>query len=213
MALLNKLKIALYVGVTVIGFVIVSALQIIDKEKTKVTCSEIPEMVLIEILGSAYNARYMSIKPPDDPDPEESKYKRNANGIPSFYVEETFSREMNNQPAWLSNHVDEKARSKRSKSLQQWQCESKIRWMDLGPDYFPRHLRSIECPLRNCWYGFFKCKPKSFTVKLLRRKKNQCVVTKSGSSSSLLSGLPVEVRELWIWEERALSFCCDCTSV
>lgn len=88
-----------------------------------------------------------------------------------------------------------------------WECEAKIKWLDLGHDYYPRYLRTVECTRHSCFYGHFTCKPRSFTVKILRRRKGECVQTRNRIG---ISGLPGELKELWVWEERAVNFCCDC---
>lgn len=91
-----------------------------------------------------------------------------------------------------------------------WACDSRIHWIDLGPEYYPRFLRTVECAKTRCWYRHYQCVPRSFTVKLLRKRTGQCVpvgpMTKIG-----IEGLPGELRELWVWEERAVNFCCDCS--
>lgn len=89
-----------------------------------------------------------------------------------------------------------------------WECEAKIRWLDLGYDYYPRYLRTVECTRQSCFYGHFTCKPRSFTVKILRRKRGECVPTKNSIG---IDGLHGDLKELWIWEERAVNFCCDCS--
>lgn len=92
--------------------------------------------------------------------------------------------------------------------VRQWECQSKIRWQDLGPDYYPRYLRSVECTSQTCWYDMMQCRPRSFTVKLLRRKRDRCVEDNGFKVGNM--GLPHDLRELWVWEERAVNFCCDC---
>lgn len=88
-----------------------------------------------------------------------------------------------------------------------WACEAKIKWLDLGYDYYPRYLRTVECTGQPCYYGHFTCKPRSFTVKILRRRRGECVPTKNSVG---IDGLHGDLKELWIWEERAVNFCCDC---
>lgn len=90
-----------------------------------------------------------------------------------------------------------------------WECEAKIKWLDLGYDYYPRYLRTVECTRHACFYGHFTCTPRSFTVKILRRRRGECVQTKNSIG---IDGLPGDLRELWIWEERAVNFCCDCAA-
>jgi len=77
-----------------------------------------------------------------------------------------------------------------------WQCNSEIIWTDLGSNYFPRYLRTTRCTTENCWYGHFKCRPKAFTVNVLKRIRDSC---KDGVDG-----------QAWVYEERAVSFCCEC---
>lgn len=147
--------------------------------------------------------------------------KRKVGLVPPFYVEDDYAREIADEPAWSVNHVAavppvQQSRKRRSAAgrhgkgaSRQWECESRITWIDLGPDYFPRYLRSVECTSKTCWYGHYKCKPRSFTVKILRRKTGRCTVAKAGNKIGVV-GLPSDLRELWVWEERAVNFCCDC---
>lgn len=95
--------------------------------------------------------------------------------------------------------------------LQEWHCKSRIKWTDLGLDYFPRYLRSVECLTENCWFNMYKCRPRSFTVKILKRKRDRCVPLEQPATRIGVSGLPRELKEMWVWEERAVNFCCDCS--
>lgn len=131
-------------------------------------------------------------------------------------------------------------RSRRSvKNGFPWSCESKIEWIDLGANHFPRFLRTVKCTSDQCWFGHFQCRPKAFTVKILRRRKDSCTMStepnkSSGSSpeesyqkdvssenisqddmdaiQDANSFVPPEFREQWIFEERAVTFCCECAS-
>lgn len=97
--------------------------------------------------------------------------------------------------------------SQQNKSKRPWECEAKIKWIDLGYDYYPRYLRTVECTRHACFYGHFTCKPRSFTVKLLRRRRGECVPSRHNIGAENLHD---DLRELWVWEERAVNFCCDC---
>ena len=77
-----------------------------------------------------------------------------------------------------------------------WQCESEIVWTDLGANYYPRFLRNVRCTRDNCWFGHFKCRPKAFTVNVLKRVRDSC---KDGADG-----------QEWVYEERAVTFCCEC---
>ncbi|EAT40690.1 AAEL007584-PA [Aedes aegypti] len=224
------------------------ALNYLNNRQPK-ECVQLPAPVLSNILGPAYNSRYMSIdKPPvmdEVPAHGEMDGKRRA-GIglfPTFYVEDDFSEELGNSPAWAVDHVqdtanqvlkapfnkreafdsilhemDTKTRSARNARRGQngdgtsrpWECDAKIRWIDLGDEYYPRFLRTVECAKTRCWYGHYQCTPRSFTVKMLRKRTGQCVPADQLHKVGV-DGLPGELSELWVWEERAVNFCCDCS--
>ncbi|CRK92990.1 CLUMA_CG006575, isoform A [Clunio marinus] len=202
-------------------------------------CSELPTQVLNDILGAAFNSRYMSIEIPENEKKSEVTNdggKRDAEDVIPFYVDNTYAMEISNKPAWEVLHLSEvkkvheqemiqkennnsrvlrsnnRRRNESSQYKQQikrpWECEAKIKWLDLGYDYYPRYLRTVECTLHTCFYGHFKCQPRSFTVKILRRRRGECVYTNNKIG---IDGLHGDLKELWIWEERAVNFCCDCS--
>lgn len=194
----------------------------------KVVCDELTMDDLAGILGPAYNSRYMSVDQPKEEEQVKNNNtygKRSSDSLMSFHVDEDFEHVLDEEtPAWkVSNHLSlgdgtseakEKmvTRNKRSARgvVKQWECKSKVKWIDLGVNYFPRYLRSVECLNKYCWYGHYKCKPRSFTVKLLRRREDKCVFAKPGTKIGVI-GLPHDLRELWVWEERAVNFCCECS--
>lgn len=239
----------------------------IERSEYNKFCRQLPSMMLTEILGPAFNSRYMSINEPlslNSNDMSMTNGKRDLNELTSFYVDGDYKGDLSNKPAWdVLQHVpvqtkvniesdtfeengesiiksskssasstpekrSHQYRSSKSSSvsLRPWECEAKIRWIDLGPNYFPRFLRTIECTKHLCWYGHYTCQPRSFTIKLLRRRAGECAFALSTLESSELNqqyentrnaktdmhGLPGDLRELWIWEERAVNFCCDCTA-
>lgn len=209
-------------------------------------CSNLPKSVLTEVLGSAFNSRYMSIEEPKyitkdiNDELQDSGSKRESEDYRPFYVDDTYSSEISHKPAWEVKHVTvQEDRVKRSLEIDKndqelnierdkraltrrvmskfkngerpWECEAKIKWIDLGIDYFPRFLRTVECTKHDCWYGHYTCKPRSFTVKILRRRAGECVPA-NGIRNIGTAGLPVGLKELWVWEERAVNFCCDCSA-
>lgn len=290
---------------------------------SEVKCDQLPPLVLAELLGEAYNARYMSINWPvasDDmvfsqtADIERSSYTHTKRKVSddhsSFYVDDKYTAEISDRPAWDVNRafaIEAKTKHRRRRStaaidavlspesekrpderptgildgvrqaqqqeeLQQqqqqqrqheqpwqqmvgfsntsnksqiyengldgendgenfpnrnkraygrttnadgtrktypWKCDSTVRWIDLGPDYFPRYLRTVECTKHYCWYKAFVCKAKSFAIKILRRRQGLC------ADASNLKKLSVfdfrgDFGEVWKWEEVAITFCCDC---
>lgn len=232
-------------------------------------CDNFSVNVLQDLLGPAYNSRYMSIEQPNYNDKhlvtgganEEidaaSRKRGTSPKIGSFYVDNTYAVPISNKPAWekgsyLTEPIEENAdtmengKSKRSladifdldKILEShignaitgrgkdikhamflrkgdierpWRCEAMVRWIDLGVEYFPRYLRTVECMKNTCWYGHYECVPRSFTVKILRRKHGKCMKTIEHNFGNI--GLPNELKQLWIWEERAVNFCCDCSII
>lgn len=178
----------------------------------------------------------------DEDEEEVPSLKRDAQNFKPFYVDDTYAMELSDKPAWEVTHltemerankreIEEKnknsttSRAKRSNnrrrnedgtqpqqqmmSKRPWECEAKIKWIDLGYDYYPRYLRTVECTRHACFYGHFTCKPRSFTVKLLRRRRGECVPTRHNIG---VENLHDDLRELWVWEERAVNFCCDCAA-
>lgn len=185
--------------------------------KPKLTpCEPLEKETLEVLLGAAFNPRYMSLDaPPNDngkvlgrPD-----IKRNVPSYLPFSVDDDFKHDFDEVPAWetahSSLHMNQVGRMKRSPSQnpRPWECEATVKWIDLGRDYFPRYLRTVECTKHDCWYSKYVCKPRSFTVKILRKKSGMCA---EGGLKTGFAGLPSMLRELWIWEERAVNFCCDC---
>ncbi|XP_050045955.2 protein trunk [Dermacentor andersoni] len=91
-----------------------------------------------------------------------------------------------------------------------WGCESRMEWLDLGEDRFPRYLRTVRCMGEACWFTHFQCKGRAFTVNVLKRVAAQPACGGEGRTSP--ENLPGDLREKWVFEERAVTFCCDCTA-
>lgn len=168
--------------------------------------------------------------------------KRAAAIFNPFYVDDMYSKVISDEPAWKvkdfsesvrEHSIDEESsdfnarRFRRADNRRRygittakphtsrpWECKSKIVWLDLGYDYYPRYLRSVECTQQKCYYSFFTCQPRSFTVKILRRRRGECVQTSTISlgGRNSVKGVIDEMKELWTWEERAVNFCCDCAA-
>ncbi|CAI9740244.1 Hypothetical predicted protein [Octopus vulgaris] len=100
------------------------------------------------------------------------------------------------------------SRAKRRKSNGErrlpWQCTSRHTWRDLGNNYFPQYVRSVRCLSKRCWFDHYRCRAKSFRVKVLVRKSDSCVpVPVSEQSNS-------HYEHLWVFKERSVTFCCEC---
>lgn len=211
-------------------------------------CEELSEEELVHILGPAYNTRYMSINSPKSEDTSTgvrripSKKRGAEDEELLFAVDDTFAHEISEKPAWTVNHAalsgdgqqpaggdHRQRRSTRDQKspeggkLRPWECKPRIKWVNLGQDSFPRFLRTVECTKSSCFYQRYTCQPRSFTVKMLRRRRGHCVrvdgprnatateiTTEEPQYKTNAEGQPVGLRELWVWEERAVNFCCDC---
>lgn len=267
---------------------IIEDISPISTNENQINCEQLPPRLLANLLGEAYNERYMSINWPvtvDDAGPNKngesdrnsySYGKRKAEIIPSFYVDEKLVSDVGDKAAWDVSHALE-TRSKRrrrhsqameaaqvssqsevkradvgmqlenttelsndgigkvfegsdsqttnrekraygrgangdnARKLYPWMCEATIVWADLGPDYFPRYIRNVECTKHYCWYKTFICKPKSFAIKILYRRKGICA-----DATNLRKNNAFDFRgqfgELWKWKEVAINFCCDCAT-
>ncbi|EDV98875.1 protein trunk [Drosophila grimshawi] len=201
-------------------------------------CAELSKKSLSMILGQAFNPRYMSIEPPKSGSREETSNfgsKRSPLDIP-FYADNNVVS-LGSFPAWETNHFayfekkEEISLKRRDINVRNifiegggggghgkpevfktrpWECSSIINWIDLGLNYFPRYIRSIECIAKKCWYGHFKCKPKSFTIKVLRRKTGSCIHVSDKLILITSEKYIDDYTQLWIWEEIAVNFCCEC---
>ncbi|XP_068158495.1 protein trunk [Drosophila tropicalis] len=197
-------------------------------------CAELSQKALSLILGQAFNPRYMSIGPPARPTEDAYNFenKRFSHEL-SFYVDEDVIS-LGSYPAWDTNHFTffekkekdlKQQKDRRSTNIfadknayvksdlfkpRPWECLTKVNWIDLGLNYFPRYIRSIECVARKCWYGHFNCKPKSFTIKVLRRKAGSCIQISDKLIFITSEKFETDQTQLWIWEEIAVNFCCEC---
>ncbi|CAG0917047.1 unnamed protein product [Notodromas monacha] len=118
-----------------------------------------------------------------------------------------------------------------------WTCKYELGWTDLGQDHYPRYLREASCIHKKCWFGQFECRPKAFTVKVLKRWSDSCEITNEqylqyvasqrdgsydltigehnhGSASPVNVDylVPPELQEKWVWEEIGVNFCCECAN-
>ncbi|XP_030384005.1 protein trunk [Scaptodrosophila lebanonensis] len=194
------------------------------------SCAKLSQKTLSMILGQAFNPRYMSIFPPSS-ESSEFSYKRSLNEMP-FYADNDIVS-LGDFPAWDTNHFayfEKKGDKLLKRALptkhgyisteggsnaevfmsRPWECSSRINWIDLGVNYFPRYIRSIECIAKKCWYGHFYCKPKSFTIKVLRKKNGSCIRISNKLILITREELQNDYTEFWIWEEVAVNFCCEC---
>lgn len=88
-----------------------------------------------------------------------------------------------------------------------WTCETKYEWTDMGVDHYPRFVRTAECKSRLCFNGFFRCRPRRYKTKVL--KKIAPADTTSCEDDDV--SLPETLRSNWKFITVTISLCCDCT--
>lgn len=164
--------------------------------------------------------------------------KRNADsGRPSFYMIGELAETLSDEPAWSvdwesvysqttspkrSLPTDETtqnlyqkqshtlSRKKRQNQVQKdpWKCESVVKWEFLGHDFYPPHLRTVECTKPKCYYKMYDCMPKQFAVRILQRRRGAC----ADAASLKAYGFTGQYAEVWEWIEKPVTFCCDCVA-
>lgn len=168
-------------------------------------------------------------------DNENFNRKRADNYRPAFYIDEEHTIPLSDEPAWniqwdvfgeLSQSAntrgkrspvpigesEENQRLKRQSTnnrlFNEISCEKRVKWVHLGPDYHPSHLRTIECTKSTCFYSHGSCRPRHFAVRILKRRQGVCA-----NASSLKSyGYFSKQAEVWEWIEVAVNFCCECVA-
>lgn len=164
--------------------------------------------------------------------------KRNAAQRPSFYITDDHMEVLSEEPAWNidwdtfsssqkqmkrkkrsllpigvdptenATQSDELNRQKRQNRGDPWKCERKVKWVHLGPDYHPSHLRTVECTRPKCYYQQYNCKPRHFAVHILQRRRGACADAKDLK----MFGFAGKYAEVWVLVEIAVNFCCDCVA-
>lgn len=88
-----------------------------------------------------------------------------------------------------------------------WTCETQYEWEDMGADHYPRFVRTAKCKSRLCFNGFFRCRPRRYKTKVLKR-------INPGDSTSCEDddvSLPETLRSQWKFITVTINLCCDCT--
>ena len=150
-------------------------------------CQPVKRDLLRQQLGSAYNQRYMAM------DDEDLHYKTNQS------------------PLQDQVHVTKRNITKRSSSINinqitdpaPWTCQTSKSWVNLGPRFFPRHVTEVTCSSDKCWFGHFQCRPKFYTIKVLRKKVGVCLTVYSGSGSP-------RFQDFWEEVDKDIPVDCEC---
>lgn len=185
-------------------------------------CDPLPPELLKDILGSAYNPRYMRLelpKPNTNPSViglNNGKRETDPFDDLEFYVKDDFSQQIEEKPAWETDFTTIPKRKKRQVNSQNrrkdpWSCETRMKLIDLGEDYYPRYLRTADCQQDSCWYGRYTCQPKAFALRILKRRRGVCIPAKQLQKLGF-SDNQNRLTEMWVWEEKAVNFCCECVT-
>lgn len=149
-------------------------------------CQPVKRDLLRQRLGNAYNQRYMAM---DDID---LNYKTNQS------------------PLQNQAHVTKRNITKRSISRPEqitdpapWTCQTSKVWLNLGPRFFPRHVRSVTCSSNTCWFQHFQCRPKYYTIKVLKKKEGECLRVYSGTGSP-------RFEDFWEAVDHKITVDCEC---
>lgn len=148
-------------------------------------CHPVKRDLLRQRLGTAYNHRYMAMDHAD------------------------LHSKINQSPSQNRDHVTTRNITKRSSSIRvdhitdpaPWTCQTSDIWLDLGQGFFPRLVRSVECSSNKCWFGHFQCRPKHYTIKVLKKKEDECIRVNSAT------GIP---RYQDFWKEVSYQITVDC---
>ncbi|OQR74045.1 hypothetical protein BIW11_09345 [Tropilaelaps mercedesae] len=162
--------------------------------------------------GIWVSSRYMSVDPPPKPMVDGQKLENNdwqddqAQNEDFFVDNPNYEAPVNNYHFHLGHALMKRGirqfRKRQSDDpTSKWKCQSTLEWEDLGDGYFPRYLRKVKCLCERCWYNHYKCRPRSFTVTLLRRRSD--VKCSYGDK-------PIVLEDEWEIVEKAVPFCCDC---
>lgn len=84
-------------------------------------------------------------------------------------------------------------------------CESLARLLDLGREYAPRYLPSVDCA-GGCWHGLYHCRHRYYDVKVLKRRDKADEVSGRHDLS-----LPETLRDLWKFVLVKVVVACECS--
>ena len=191
--LFSSLSSQLWLILTIVLFVVTfrsaggATVFSVPKKKPDKDCQPVKRDLLRQRLGTAYNQRYMAM---DDTD---LHYK------------------VNQLPPQNRAHVTKRNITKRSSSISidqitdptPWTCQTGNEWKDLGRGFFPRHVRSVTCSSSTCWFGHFRCRPKHYTIKVLKKKWGECLRVYSSTGSP-------RYQDYWEEVEKKITVDCEC---
>ena len=120
-------------------------------------CQPVKRDLLRLQLGNGYNQRYMAM------DDNDLRHKTKQ----SLFVDEKHANDVKN--------VSKRSLVQSTDPTIQWTCQTTKTWLDLGANFFPRHVRSVMCSTSKCWYQHFQCRPKNYKIQVLKKKDGVCL--------------------------------------
>uniref|UniRef100_A0A0L8ICN3 TGF-beta family profile domain-containing protein n=2 Tax=Octopus bimaculoides TaxID=37653 RepID=A0A0L8ICN3_OCTBM len=84
-----------------------------------------------------------------------------------------------------------------------WQCEMETDWKRMDDGYFPPYLQTGKCKSKSCFFDFYRCIPKRYTIKVLKRDPFRC-------NPIPTFGQNTTYEEKWIFDKYHVTVCCQC---
>lgn len=149
-------------------------------------CQPVKSDRLRQRLGRAFNQHYMAM---DGEDVLNNAHPLASEDLNHFATRKNITKR--------STHV------KQTTDPAQWTCETTKVWNDLGPKFFPRRVRSVICSSSTCWFKHFRCRPKHYTIKVLKKKEGLCLRVNSSA------GIP-RFEDFWELVDHQITVNCEC---
>lgn len=85
-------------------------------------------------------------------------------------------------------------------------CKTVHRLVDLGQEYFPRYLPSVDCTEGRCWRGLYRCHQRYYEVNVLKTKDKA-----DDNSYRYDLSLPESLRDVWKFVNVKVVVGCECS--
>jgi len=97
---------------------------------------------------------------------------------------------------------------------QQHQCRLETYWKKMPEGTFPPYLETGRCRQTTCMFGLYECRPRRYTVKILRRMPRRCSFTARHpvtQSPLVVDESSSAIEEVWRFVEYPVIVGCDCS--
>lgn len=84
-------------------------------------------------------------------------------------------------------------------------CQSMAHLLDLGREYSPRYLPSLDC-VGSCWHDPYRCHHRFYEVKVLKRRDKADEVSRRHDPA-----LPESLRDIWKFVSVKVVVSCECS--